>query len=87
MITTELLNSITTTIGDNIPDLALKEKLKSNFPDILIKLEDDDNISGIDPVYSGNTYNLYFIDTGNHCHTLTRNSEAATGILIGIIES
>jgi len=42
----------------------------------------DDDISHLAPVQNYKTFNVYLLDAHSHCLSLTRDYEAATGVVL-----
>ncbi len=84
MVSEEILNKIAEITAKDPARSGLLAELKKDFPDMIFRTDSDDNITGTEPVRTGDDFALYLIDTGNHCHTLTRDREAASGVLIGL---
>lgn len=56
--------------------------LRARYPDLHFTYCMDDDINNGTPVLSRPTFNLYLIDSREHCLCLTSNREAATGLVL-----
>ena len=62
------------------------EPLRSEFPDVhFTYCMDDDVFAGL-PVVEQERFNLYLVDSSNHCLSLTQDKEIATGIVVAEVE-
>lgn len=56
--------------------------LREQFPEIHFTFCHDDDVCAGKPVYASSHYNLYLIDSSDHCLTFTQDMKAATGIVV-----
>lgn len=70
---------------DIISDNTVME-LRGNFPDIHFTYCMDDDVMVARPVYEDKAFNLYLIDSRNHCLNFTQEMDIATGIVLAEIE-
>lgn len=56
--------------------------LRGAFNGIHFSFCQDDDVIAATPVYSGEAFNLYLIDSRDHCLTVTQEMSAAGGILV-----
>lgn len=77
-------------IGELLSDAVLDDgsidKLRADFPHIHFTYCMDDDVCGVSPSLQQKGFNLYLIDSRDHCLALTRDSEIATGILVAELE-
>lgn len=62
------------------------QKLKSKHQDLHITIDEDDNIIETKPVIEKPEFNIYLVDTSDHCFSLTSDEQIATGIVIARID-
>lgn len=60
--------------------------LRENFDDVHFTYCSDDDVGAADPYLEDAGFNLYLVDGRDHCLTLTRDPEAATGVLLTEVE-
>lgn len=65
---------------------AVINELRSRFPDIHFTYCMDDDVVAASPVHETNSFNLYLIDSRNHCLCFTQQLEVASGIVVAEIE-
>ncbi len=58
------------------------QTLRGQYPDIVFTYCMDDDINTPAPVIEREGFNLYLIDSRQHCLGLTRNFEVASGIVL-----
>jgi hypothetical protein len=46
----------------------------------------DDDVIAASPLHESDNFNLYLIDSSNHCLGFTQDLEVATGIIVAEIE-
>jgi hypothetical protein len=61
-------------------------ELRSNFPDIHFTYCMDDDVVASSPVVEEKAFNLYLIDSRNHCLSFTQDRDIATGVVLAEIE-
>ncbi|MGB5834375.1 MAG: DUF6129 family protein [Thiohalocapsa sp.] len=83
MISDEFLDQVIAMISRAGLSQASVAALRDAFPDqhFTYCLEDDIG-AGVEPFRESNGFNLYLVDGHNHCLTLTRDTEAATGLVL-----
>lgn len=62
------------------PDLAAR--LRAQFPGLSFTVCADDDIIGGRPVLARDGFNLYLVDGSSHCMSLTRDADAACGVVV-----
>jgi hypothetical protein len=60
--------------------------LRQKFPDIHFTYCMDDDVIAAKPLHETEGFNLYLIDSRNHCLGFTQDLAVATGIVIAEIE-
>lgn len=60
--------------------------LREQFPDIHFTYCMDDDIGHAKAVFSDSRFNLYLVDSSEHCLRLTNDHAIATGIVVAEIE-
>ncbi|MES9874241.1 MAG: DUF6129 family protein [Candidatus Sedimenticola sp. PURPLELP] len=73
------LDACTVTTGI---DLQLRER----YPEIHFTYCMDDDVVAAKPVAEHAQYNLYLVDSSNHCLGFTQSLEAASGLVVAEIE-
>jgi hypothetical protein len=61
-------------------------ELRQQFPDIHFTYCMDDDVIAATPLHEAERFNLYLIDSRNHCLSFTQDSSVATGIVVAEIE-
>lgn len=56
--------------------------LKQTFPNVHFTLCADDDIINGKPVYENSLFNIYLVNTSQHCAVLTNDNEQASGVVI-----
>lgn len=60
--------------------------LRERWPDLRFTVCSDDDVPGrLPPAWEGARFNLYLIGGGEHCLALTRDADAAIGLVIATI--
>jgi hypothetical protein len=62
------------------------DPLRSQFPDIHFTYCMDDDVYAALPVLQRERFNIYLVDSRDHCFCLTQDSEIATGIVVAEVE-
>ena len=86
MITNEQLQSISSLANAEPLSDGIVERLRSNFPDLHFTYCMDDDVIAANPVQSEPAFNLYLVDSRNHCLCFTQDLEVATGVVLAEIE-
>ena len=86
MITQEQLNEI----GQSASQEAIicediVNQFRERFPDIHFTYCMDDDVVVANPVYEHDAFNLYLIDSREHCLCFTQEMDIATGIVVAEI--
>ena len=86
MITREQLQQISQAGNAQPVSEVTVSQLRKKFPDIHFTYCMDDDVSSANPVHEERAFNLYLIDSSNHCLSFTQDLEAATGVVLAEIE-
>jgi len=65
----------------------LVAELRGRFPDLHFTLCMDDDVMAARPLYENPAFNLYLIDSRDHCLCFTQDMEVATGVVLAEIEA
>lgn len=87
MITTEQLQSVGNWLSQLPVDVELDRKLKKQFPEMHFTCCMDDDVVAATPVYEHEDFNIYLIDSSNHCLSFTQDMAVATGLVVAEIEA
>ncbi|MBK8815102.1 MAG: hypothetical protein IPN42_06150 [Methylococcaceae bacterium] len=82
MLSSEQVQQVADSIGDQTLTEALISGIRCEFPGIHFTYCMDDDIPEREPILSHSAFNLYLIDGREHCLCFTNNLEHATGIVI-----
>lgn len=85
MITSQLLQNIAVAVDAYSLNESVVALLRSQFPGIHFTYCMEDDISNHEPALAGNGFNLYLVDGREHCLSLTRHFEDASGVVIAEI--
>jgi hypothetical protein len=86
VITQQQLERIGGLAASNTLSEALIGLLRKSFPEYHFTYCMDDDVIAVEPVYESETFNLYLIDSRNHCLNFTQDKEIATGIVVAEID-
>lgn len=86
MITREQLNAINWLVADKPLSESVVNLLRNHFPDIHFTYCMDDDVMAARPVLETRGFNLYLIDSSQHCLSFTQDMELATGVVVAEIE-
>lgn len=86
MITTDYLEQIVHWVKNNKLDGSAIGKLRRLFPACNFFLCLEDEIGAFEPVHEDDWFNLYLVDSGEHCMKLTKELELASGVLIATLD-
>jgi hypothetical protein len=77
-------------IGDQLLKVALDDTvvsgLRKDYPEIHFTYCMDDDVVAAKPVHETASFNLYLIDSSNHCLSFTQDMQLATGVVVAEIE-
>lgn len=69
-----------------LSDFDLQTRLRAGFDGLRVVVCNDDDVPANLPPALGNARcNLYYLDAGEHCVKLTREAEAASGLVVGLL--
>lgn len=67
-------------------DELLRASLRAHFPDVHLSVCDDDDMPPRLPAVAENALcRLYYVSSGGHCLSLTRDAASATGLVVARI--
>lgn len=82
MVSEEQLNGVAEQLTQQGCGEETVAQLRRNFPDIHFTYCMDDDICSGKPCYSAEQFDLYYIDSREHCLGLTGSAELATGLVV-----
>lgn len=82
MMTPEHLQTIASVIDAQTLNESLVMTLRSEYPGLHFTYCMDDDVGNYVPAFEGAGFNLYLVDGREHCLSLTRQYEHASGIVI-----
>jgi len=69
------------------PDDVLVTHLRKSYPGTHFSIcSDDDMPPRLSPVAGNSFCRLYYVDSADHCLRLTSDSEAATGLVVALVD-
>ena len=86
MIRSEVLSEIGSWLGEQSFGSGIEFELRERFPELHFTYCSDDDVISSHPVYEHNAFNLYLIDSSEHCLCFTQDMDQATGIVVAEIE-
>lgn len=86
MIAQVQLDEIGKLLSQRSVDESAVIELRQHYPDIHFTYCMDDDVIAASPLHESDSFNLYLIDSRNHCLGFTQDLEVATGIVIAEIE-
>jgi hypothetical protein len=86
LITQQQLEQIAHQVSAEPVSEAVVDQLRGSFSDIHFTYCMDDDVVTATPVYEGEAFNLYLIDSRNHCLCFTQDMDVATGVVLAEIE-
>jgi len=86
MISQVQLEQVSGVLAAQPIDEAVLATLRERFPDIHFTYCMDDDVVAASPVHAADAFNLYLIDSRNHCLCFTQEMDVATGIVVAEIE-
>lgn len=82
MITEALIRDIANHVSGQVLDNGITQNLRVAFPEVHFTYCMDDDVISSKPVVVGEGFNLYLIDSRDHCLTITSSYPAATGVVV-----
>ena len=61
--------------------------LRQQFPGIHFTYCMDDDVVAANPVYQDSGFNLYLVDSRNHCLSFTQDPDIATGVVVAELDA
>jgi len=86
MISQQQLDQVAEALCDRPLDETAVTDLRGRFPEIHFTYCMDDDVVAASPVHESTAFNLYLIDSRNHCLCFTQDPSVATGIVVAEIE-
>ena len=86
MIAQTQLDEIGKLLAQGSVDESAVFELRQQYPDIHFTYCMDDDVIAASPLHESGSFNLYLIDSLNHCLGFTQDLEVATGIVVAEIE-
>lgn len=82
MISTEQLDAVIDFVAKNGASETTISSLRESFPGVHFTYCMDDDVAS-DRVYiEREDFNVYLVDSNDHCSTLTKSAESASGLVI-----
>lgn len=83
MISQEMVNTIAETLQavDYLDEEAVNA-LRKTYEGVHFTYCSDDDISEVSPVVEHEGFNLYLVNGQNHCLSMTKNFDVATGVVV-----
>ncbi|MEW5756150.1 MAG: DUF6129 family protein [Pseudomonadota bacterium] len=82
MISEQTLIDIADRVGAQTLDETITRRLRADFPGVHFTYCMDDDVTSAKPVLARKGFNLYLIDSRDHCLAFTRQCELATGVVV-----
>jgi stress response protein SCP2 len=82
MIEPEIVDQIAKFVAQQQVNEATLIQLRQTYPSIHFTYCSDDDIHSARPVVEHAEFNIYLVNTSEHCFTLTPNFEQATGMVL-----
>ncbi len=86
MIASADLDRIVERVAEAGLDEALVARLRGEWPGVHFTWCSDDDIQGPPPVRERPGFNLYLVDSRDHCLRLTGDAAVATGVVLASVE-
>lgn len=87
MIKAEDLNSVVDTIKKNGLSEELVGELRGRFSDYHFTYCMDDDMDAHTPAQSHGSFNVYYVNSTNHCSSLTKDPDQASGFVLAEVLS
>lgn len=84
-----LLDEVLRVVGEAaaLPDEALLQRLRAGFSGVHFSLcRDDDMPARLSPVAESAVCRIYYAQSGDHCLSLTTDADAATGLVVALVD-
>ena len=86
MITQDQLTQVGQVASAEVLSESVVDRLRQEFSEIHFTYCMDDDVVAASPVVEDKAFNLYLIDSRNHCLCFTQDMDVATGIVVAEIE-
>ena len=86
MITDGQLQSVSRWLVANGGNANRDQELRAAFPDLHFTFCLDDDVLFDGPALEGDVFNLYLVDSSNHCLALTGDMQTATGMVVAELD-
>jgi hypothetical protein len=86
MISQAQIDNIGELLAHGSVDESAVSELRQQFPNIHFTYCMDDDVIAASPLHESEAFNLYLIDSRNHCLCFTQDLDVATGIVVAEIE-
>jgi hypothetical protein len=86
VITQEQLSAIGTFAHGQLVSDQVVDQLRERYPEIHFTYCMDDDVVAANPVFEDEAFNLYLIDSRDHCLCFTQDLDIATGVVLAEIE-
>ncbi len=87
MIESQVLDEILAFVNAEGGETDVIAKLRERWPDMHFTHCLEDELCLEEPVREGETANVYVVDGSEHCMKITKDPDAATGILIAELDA
>jgi hypothetical protein len=87
MISQEQISDIGEILSQGTVDETAVTALRQQFPKIHFTYCMDDDVIAASPLHESEAFNLYLIDSRNHCLCFTQDLDIATGVVVAEIEA
>jgi hypothetical protein len=84
MITTQQIEEIGGWLEDQLEQPRMEMALRGRYPHLHFTFCMDDDVVTAEPIREHGTFNLYLVDSSNHCLALTHDLELATGLVVAV---
>lgn len=89
MIAAGMLERVADAVAEASPfiaDIDLQHLLRAEHGGLrVVVCSDDDLPANLPPAHGNARCKLYYLDTGAHCVTLTRDADAASGLVVALL--
>ena len=86
MISNDQIAAIGGWLGDFGASANMEQELRAAFPDMHFTFCSDDDVISDNPAASYERFNLYLVDSSQHCLSLTLDPESASGLVVAEVE-
>jgi hypothetical protein len=89
MIAAGMVEQVADSVAEASPflaDIDLQHLLRAEYAGLrVVVCSDDDVPANMLPAHGNARCNLYYLDAGEHCVKLTRDADAASGLVVGLL--